>query len=94
MQHNDKNPQISQNALLADKLAEQIVSLGLCVPAVFFLELHKPLCAILHTTTLACEPIAAPLFGAEKIKTLSQFLSSTENVDLLINAIENKRINK
>lgn len=81
-----------QNVLLAKKLASCIVSLGLQVPAVLFLELHKPLCGILHTASLACAPLASPLFGAERISTLSEFLTSSENIDLLIATIEMQAI--
>lgn len=71
-----------------EALANKIVALGWQAPATFFLEAHKPLNTIFHTGTLMLAPIAAPLFGAERIQNLQVILADPENVERLIKLIE------
>lgn len=71
--------------------ARRIVNGGLTAPALFFLELHKPLSNIFYNLALFAQPIFGPLFGAERIFTLRKLLSRPENIERLCQAIEAER---
>jgi hypothetical protein len=77
-----------QTANIAKRSAQAIVSRGLETPAVLFLELHRPLLSLFHTLALACEPIATPLFGANRIQSLNLMLSDPKAIELLLQEIE------
>ena len=64
-----------------DALARRIVDLRFDSAALFFLEAHLPFTAVFHTAGLFFEPIATPLFGAERIHTLKSLLSDRRNVE-------------
>ncbi len=81
----NNDPQLSK---IVDKTARKIVSSGLETPVTFFLELHKPLLSIFHTISLAAEPIATPLFGSERIRSLNLLLSNQQSLELLLERIE------
>jgi hypothetical protein len=76
------------------KIAHKIVELRLESPVNFFLEIHIPITTLLHTTTLMFQPIASPLFGAERISTLEQILADKKNISRLIELIETYSVAK
>ena len=76
------------NSALIESYARKICSLGLTTPAIFLLEMHKPLTSVFHTAITLAEPVSAPIFGAERIHGLREFLSIRENVELLITRLE------
>ena len=71
-----------------EAVARKVVESGLATPAVFMLELHKPLTAVVHTAALAFEPISGALFGFERVRSISALLSDRENIEALIIKIE------
>ncbi len=73
---------------LLTPLARSIVTAQLEAPAVFFLELQKPVSGIFHTGLLLAEPIIGPLFGIERIKHFELLLSDRKNIECLISLIE------
>ena len=77
-----------------EKIAKKIVSLGLETPALFFLELHKPLYGVFYNLGLVAAPIATPLFGAERVHSLQDLLSDQKNVEALIKKIETYSLNE
>ncbi len=72
-----------------ESLAEHVVSRGLGVPAIFLLELHKPLTSILHATSVVSSPLLRPLFGVKHYDALLGLLESRESIELVIQRIEN-----
>lgn len=68
-------------------LARKIVELGIETPALFFLELQKPVTTLLHTSTLLFSPIATPFFGLERIQSFQLLLSERKNIDDLMGLI-------
>lgn len=70
------------------KIADYVIKAKLEVPALFFLETHKPLCTIAHTATLALQPIAAPFFGIERVQTIQKLFENRQNIEKLMQLIE------
>jgi hypothetical protein len=69
-------------------LADKLVQRGLAAPAVFFLELHKPLCGLaagLHTFSA---PMLSPLVGRDWVAALGQLFESRQNLEAFICYIE------
>lgn len=76
---------------IASRLAAQIVESHLDVPAMLFLEMHRPFANIFHTSVLFAQPFVTPFIGAERVEGLLTFLNNPQNIELLIAAIEEKR---
>lgn len=76
------------NSALIESYAQKICSLGLTTPAIFLLEMHKPLVSVFHTAITFAEPVSVPLFGAERIRGVRELLSTRENVEALITRLE------
>ena len=74
---------------LIDDLARRVVDRRLEMPAVLFLEMHKPVTFLASQSLLMAGPLLAPLFGIEGMRRYSQLLATRENVELLIRRIEN-----
>ena len=75
----------------ADALIEQLASAvharRMTVPAILFLEAHKPLTTLFHAAAVMSLPMLLPLFGA-KARELPALLESRDNVERLIRRIE------
>ena len=71
------------------KAAVEVCKRGLEVPAVFMLELYKPLTGILHAGSLVFVPLLTMLFGgAGAAEKLTAMLESREYIEQLIVEIE------
>jgi len=77
-----------QKAQLIDALAQQVVKRGLSVPAVLFLELHKPFAFIGSQAGIVFSPFLAPFFGFDCVDDYTQLLSERENWERLVERIE------
>jgi len=73
---------------LIDGLARKIVNRRLETPAIFFLEMHKPVTFLAGQSMLMASPFLAPLFGRENVDRYSELFSTQDNVELLIRRIE------
>lgn len=82
---NDSQP-TTPDALI-ERLAQAVHARRMTVPAILFLEAHKPLTSLFHTAAVMSLPMMLPLFGA-KARELPAFLQSRENVERLIRRIE------
>ncbi|TET39310.1 MAG: hypothetical protein E3J72_00760 [Planctomycetota bacterium] len=71
-------------------MVDKVDRYGLEVPAVFVLELMKPLSFILSQLCLFGAPVLYPFFGMERTEHFAQFLSERENVEELIQRIERR----
>lgn len=74
------------NALI-EQLAAAVHARRMTVPAILFLESHKPLTSLFHTAAVMSLPLLLPLFGA-RARELPAFLQSRDNVERLISRIE------
>jgi hypothetical protein len=77
-----------QKTQLIDALAQQVVKRGLSVPAVLFLELHKPFAFIGSQAGIVFSPFLAPFFGFDCVDDYTQLLSERENWERLVERIE------
>ena len=80
--------------LLLRSYAAKISERGLAIPAIFFLEMHKPLTTLAHTATQVGVTIAQPLFGSCFGAQLLKLLESRENVERLISYLEESEANQ
>lgn len=71
-----------------ESLAKKIAGRRLEMPAVLFLDMHKPLSFIASQSLLVAMPFLAPVFGAQGIADLSKLLADRDNVETLIKRIE------
>lgn len=71
-----------------EQVANAVVRRGLQVPAIFFLELHKPLTRLGHTSVLFCAPLLQFILGRIRVEKLLELLSCPQNVEQLISTIE------
>lgn len=72
-------------------LAEEIVTRRLSAPAIFLLELSKPLCGLAEAAGQVSLPILAALVGQGRSQELLNFLSSRDNIERLICLIEDRQ---
>ena len=70
------------------EIAEGINARGLTAPAIFFLEMQKPLATVTGALYSVAEPFAQFLFGAEFARSAGQILSSRETAEELIRMLE------
>ncbi len=71
-----------------EAVAQRIVKMRMEVPAIFFLEMHKPLAFVAGQSLLVASPVLAPFFGIDKVEQASEIMSERENVERLIRRIE------
>ena len=84
-QPNDANEFI-ESAL--ERGARWVVEKGLATPAVFLLELHKPVAPIGSMMILAAMPFLGPFVGFGAMERLALFTEERGNVERLIRRIE------
>jgi hypothetical protein len=80
-------PEEERDAMI-EKFAEMVDARGLHVPAIWFLELHKPLSFFASQSVLLGSGFLAPLFGPHKVQQFAKLLESRDNVELLVRRIE------
>lgn len=71
-----------------EQLAQAIVRKNLATPAVFLLELHKPVAPLGSMLVLGVMPFLAPFFGFSYIERLALVLEDRSEVERLIARIE------
>lgn len=71
-----------------EQLAAAVRSRSLEAPAIFLLELCKPLTGCLREIYGVSEPIEAAIFGRALLPALKKLLSSSEEVERLIKLLE------
>ncbi len=70
--------------------ADQIAKRRFEVPAVFFLEMYKPLTTLAYAAAQVSAPLFALLVGTQRCHALLDLLKSRANVELLITLIESR----
>jgi len=73
---------------LVETFAHAIVRKGLATPAVFLLELHKPVAPLGSVLLLGAMPFLAPFVGFSTLERLALFVEERSNVERLIARIE------
>lgn len=73
---------------LIEQVARWVDRRRLETPAILFLEAHKPFAFMGSQFLLVGTPLAAPLFGLQRMEQLYALLEKSENVDRLIRRIE------
>lgn len=73
---------------LIETVAEQVRKRGMTVPAVFFLEMHKPLGYIAGQTLIFGSGFLAPLVGPQNLQKWAKLIENPDDVERLIRRIE------
>ena len=73
---------------LAQNIARRVVRWGLTVPAILFLEMHRPLNFVASQMLLALSPIVSIVARADELNTLAKMLERRESTEELVVAIE------
>ena len=68
--------------------AQRLVEKRLSAPAIFLLELHKPLVPLFHAGGVAMEPLLSVVMGKYRAEPLVRFFESRENIEMLITKVE------
>ena len=72
------------------RCAEAIVRRGFEVPALFFLEMYKPLTTLAYNAGEVAAPLVAPFVGMDRCRDLLGLLKNRGNVELLMTLIEQR----
>lgn len=75
---------------LIAKMAHEIRRRKLEVPAVLFLEMHKPLSYVGSQAAIAFAPFLVPILGFDRVNDYSRLFAKREYVERLLCAIEAK----
>lgn len=73
---------------LLDKAASEIKRRKMEMPAVLFLEMHKPLSFLGSQAAVVFSPMLVPFLGFDTMNDYSRLLSNRENVEALLSRIE------
>src|SRR5579884_3894632 len=73
---------------LIEKMAQFVSRRGLHVPAIFFLEMHKPLTYLASQSLILGSGFLAPFFGPQNVQQVAKLLEKRDNVERLIRRIE------
>ncbi len=73
---------------LLDKASGEILKRKLEMPAILFLEMHKPLAYIGSHAALAFSPFLVPIVGFDNVNNYTRLLSDRKNVELLMQRLE------
>jgi hypothetical protein len=73
---------------LLDRIAARIIRRGLATPAVFLLELNRPLSFVAGQATHVLTPLLAPLVGLASMEQLAALLEDRTNIDRLLDRLE------
>ncbi len=82
-------PEEEKSKVLGD-VAQDIVERGLTAPAIFFLEVTKPLSFIGSQVLIMANPVVQAIFHSKKYWEISLLLEKRENVEYLIQEIERR----
>jgi hypothetical protein len=73
---------------LLDQIAAAVVRRRLGAPAVFFLEMNRPLAFLAGQATHVLVPFLAPLVGLGRMQEIARVLENRSSVDRLLERIE------
>jgi acyl-CoA reductase-like NAD-dependent aldehyde dehydrogenase len=76
---------------LLDKAAEEISRRKMEVPAILFLEMHKPLAYVGSQAAAFFAPFLIPILGFDRVNNYSRLMAKRDNVEKLIQRLEANR---
>lgn len=82
-------PQEEAEKIIGD-IAQEIVERGLVAPAIFFLEIAKPISFIGSQLMVMANPLIQMLFASKRYWEFTVLMEKRENVELLIREIERR----
>jgi hypothetical protein len=85
----DREP--ADGEALLDQIAAAVVRRELVMPAVFFLELNRPLAFLAGQATYVLVPFLAPLVGIGRMQEVARMLNDPTSIDRLLERIERLR---
>jgi hypothetical protein len=71
-----------------DIVAAEIIKRRLAAPAIFILEMYKPLMGLMREVASFIRPLLLPLVGSRLVGVTSKILESTDSVEDLILKLE------
>ena len=77
-----------QRDALIDKMADQVDKRRMHLPAILFLDLHKPLAFLAGQSLLLSSGFLAPVFGPQNVQQYAKLFESRDNIERLIRRIE------
>ena len=84
----DRELTIEERDALIANIAKRVVAHKMQVPAILFLEMHRPFSFLAGQSLILGSGFLAPIFGAENLQKCAKLLESRENVERLIQRIE------
>jgi len=81
----------SEIDLLLARFADKITERRMAIPAILFLEMHKPLTTLLHQASMVSISLVTPLVGAKFGQKFLQVLESRKNIETLICLLEDRQ---
>jgi hypothetical protein len=82
---------MSEADVILDRLARRIQELRMTSPAIFFLEMYKPLLNLMHSTAIVGTPLIHAVIGEQQAAQLREALQSREKVEALIRRLEGRQ---
>jgi hypothetical protein len=73
---------------IIDYLAQNVIRRKLQTPAIFFLELNKPMSTVASNMITFAQPSLGAFFGFRRMAEWAALLNERENVEMLIQRIE------
>jgi len=75
---------------LLNAISDRIIRHGLVTPAIFFLQMGKPLAFLGSQAVFLAQPFAGLFLNEDSIEDFGHILSDRENVELLLVMLEEK----
>lgn len=73
---------------IIEGVAKRVVEMRLSVPAILFLEMHKPLTFLASQAVTFVSPVFAAFFGFGRMNEVAAFLRERDNIEALVERIE------
>jgi hypothetical protein len=73
---------------LLDSAAAKIKRRGMDVPAMLFLEMHKPLSYVSSQLAIVFSPFLVPFLGFDSMNNYSRLMSRRDSVDKLLQRLD------
>jgi hypothetical protein len=85
------NLELEDKELLV-KFAKALRSRNLVVPAIFYLEMHKPFAFLISSFMHAIAPIVCIFFSKEQYQRLSEIAEDRNTIELLVRYLEDDKL--
>lgn len=77
-----------QRDALIEQIVKQVAARKMQMPAILFLEMHKPLAFLAGQGLIVSSGFLAPVFGPKNIQQYARLFESRDNIERLIRQIE------